>query len=113
MRSNQIPYEKIAGKTIAGILNPFEDLLIAFSDGTFCIVSAVESFALDSYMLEDGTLVLHDWAAYLDELHRLNIINSVDVDIVRESIEKMRVGELEARRAQYERLKAEFEKESV
>ena len=106
-----VEFSKCVGKTIAGVDDVDNDnIIIAFSDGTWSTISVFEPPYPDS--LSGGMVSRRPEVLDVSlQLLRLHIVSSDEVDnLRRESREKYEAANRARERAEYERLHAKFGK---
>ncbi len=93
---------KIEGKTIQKLVRSYDDQLLLFTDGTYT------KFVVEPGYEGDTEVSFDELTMY--ELLQLGVITDHEFEAAQESamVEQLKQ-EQEARRVQYERLKAEFE----
>jgi hypothetical protein len=108
MQDKQVDIEEMEGKTIAKVFTDYcDELLIVFTDNNFALVYGYSVH--DETTIENGDFRLSNWAKHADELLALGIVNQSQYDKHKADTEHYSRQAVAARRAEYERLKAEFE----
>ena len=108
MGSKQIDIEETKGKTISQVFMDYSDeVLIVFADGTF---SLIYGYSIDDETsVGNGDFRLKNWSKYADKFLSLGIVTQSQYDKHKADAEHYSRQAVAARRAEYERLKAEFE----
>jgi hypothetical protein len=109
--SKRLDFEDIEGKTIAKVFETNEaDILIVFADGDYCCMYAYGDYDGDVY-IENCELAFSDWEKHLDELLALGVLTQERYGRHKSVKQSQEEVQKNMRRAEYERLKAEFESE--
>jgi hypothetical protein len=108
MSNKQIDIEETKGKTISQVFMDYSDeVLIVFDDGTF---SLIYGYSIDGETtVENGDFRLDNWGKHAEALLSLGIVTQSQYDKHKAGTEHYSRQAVAARRAEYERLKAEFE----
>jgi predicted RNA-binding Zn-ribbon protein involved in translation (DUF1610 family) len=105
--SKRLDFDEIEGKTITKVFCDFEqDMLIVFSDGTFCCLYAYSDDG--EAFIENRHFNFNTWGEHADELLALGVVTQEQYDKYKLEKEHYSRQAVEARRAEYEKLKAEF-----
>jgi hypothetical protein len=108
MHDKQIDIEEMEGKTISQVFTDYSDeVLIVFTDGTF---SLIYGYTIDDETtVENGDFRLANWSKHAEALLSLGVVTQSQYDKHKADKEHYSRQAVAARRAEYERLKAEFE----
>ena len=105
------PISEITGKTIKGTIECMGQVLIAYTDGTFTCLEADKGWGDDCPEIQDKDFWQSNWD--INALFALGIVSQEALDEYNaKEAERKRIWEearAKARRAEYEKLKAEFE----
>lgn len=108
MQEKQIDIEEMEGKTISKVFTDYSDeVLIVFTDSTFAIIYGYTID--DETTVENGEFRLDNWSKHAEALLSLGIVTQSQYDKHKADLEHHSRQATEARRAEYQRLKAEFE----
>jgi hypothetical protein len=108
--SKRLDFDDIEGKTIAKVFDSNEaDILMVFTDGDYCCMYAYEDDR-DAY-IDNCEIAFGTWEKHLDELLALGVITQERYDKHKRVKQSQEEVQKNMRRAEYERLKAEFESE--
>ena len=104
----QIDIGEIEGKTISQVFTDYcDEVLIVFTDRTFALLYA---YTIDEETtIENGDFRLSNWTKHAEALLALGVITQSQYEKHKADIEHYSRQAVAARRAEYERLKAEFE----
>jgi hypothetical protein len=106
----QIDMEEMGGKTISRVFTDYSDeLLLVFTDSTLALIYGYTID--DETTVENGDFRLANWSKHADELLSLGVVTQSQYDKHKADTEHYSRQAVAARRAEYERLKAEFETE--
>lgn len=108
MHDKQIDIGEMEGKTISQVFTDYSDgVLIVFTDGTFALIYGYSID--DETTVENGDFRLDNWSNHAEALLSLGIVTQSQYDKHKADTEHYSRQAVAARRAEYERLKAEFE----
>ena len=108
MQDKQVGIDEIEGKTISRVFFDYTDeVLVVFTDGKFALFYGYTCD--DETTVENGDFRLGNWSKYADELLSLGVATQAQYDKLKADVERRSQQVVEVRRAEYERLKAEFE----
>jgi hypothetical protein len=104
----QFYFEDLSGQKIKKVLtNHADKVLLIFEDGKFSMIYAYEHD--EEFYIEDGEFYIDEWDSHIDELIELNVITQSQYDQFKNKLIEREEKRKAARKAEYERLKAEFE----
>ena len=108
MQDKQIDIEEMEGKTVSQAFMDYSDeILIVFTDGTFALIYGYT--VDDETTVENGNFRLSNWSKHAEALLSLGVITQSQYDKHKAETQHYSEQATAARRAEYERLKAEFE----
>lgn len=108
MQDKQIDIEEMEGKTVSqAFMDNCDEILIVFTDGTFALIYGYT--VDDETTVENGNFRLRNWSKHAEALLSLGIITQSQYDKHKAETQHYSEQAKAARRAEYERLKAEFE----
>ncbi len=108
MHAKQVSIEEMEGKTISMVFTDYGDeVLIVFTDGMFALIYG---YTIDEETtIENGNFCLGNWSKHVNTLLSLGVVTQSEYDKHKADMDHYSRQAVAARRAEYERLKAEFE----
>jgi hypothetical protein len=108
--SKRLDFDDIEGKTIAKVFETNEaDILMVFTDGDYCCMYAYEDDG-EAY-IDNCEIAFGTWEKHLDKLLALGVLTQERYNLHKSVKQSQEEVQKNMRRAEYEKLKAEFETE--